>query len=295
VRLPRIIPYAVAAVLVAVALLEPSPAAAQAGLRVRVVRATVVMEWPRGDSVVLGRLDPGAVLEILQESGRWIQVTAAAGAPAYPWRRGWIPLADVAFIDAPPAPPAARRGDFMVRGFGQYGGSLFSARDSFEAILDSALGAVYGGGAQLVFPNGLFVQGGVERFEKTGTRVVVSDTQVFRVAIPNKVTVTPVQVTVGYRDWRLDRATGYAGAGVGWHVLEETSPALPPDGGLREGHLGYHVTGGAEFRIGPFLWLVGELQWATVPDGLGATGVGVVFEETDLGALTFRFKVMVGR
>jgi opacity protein-like surface antigen len=139
------------------------------------------------------------------------------------------------------------------------------------------------------------VQGGFDRFRKTGSRAVVSETQVFRVAIADTVTVTPILATVGYRDPRAGRITGFAGAGVGWHLLEEQSPALAGTADYREGHIGYHVSGGVEYRLAPFVWLGGEVQWASVPDGLGATGIGPAFSETDLGATTFRFKLIVGR
>jgi hypothetical protein len=285
------------AVLVAAVLLVGSIASAQTTpVRVRLVAPAVVMERPRGDSLVLARLTPGMVLERLQESGRWIEVRPAPGATGLTWTRGWIPADAVEFVDAPPASAAAEGGgEFMIRGFGQFGTSLFTAQDSFEAVLDSKWGVAYGAGAQLVFPNGLFVQAGFDRFEETGTRVIVSDTQVFRTAIPNTVTVTPILATVGFREVESRRVVSYVGAGVGWHVLEEQSPVLATAGDYKEGHIGYHVSGGAEFRLLPFAWLAGEVQWASVPDGLGEVGLGAVFDETNLGATTFRVKVLIGR
>jgi hypothetical protein len=32
-----------------------------------------------------------------------------------------------------------------------------------------------------------------------------------------------------------------------------------------------------------------------VPDGLGESGIGAAFDESDLGATTFRLKVIIGR
>jgi len=285
-----------AAALTATILFVGSPALAQSPVRVRVVVATPVMETPRGDSVVLGRVTPGMVLERVQVSGRWIQVAALPGDATPSWKRGWIPADVVEFVDAPPASEAATsRGEFMIRGFGQFGTQLFTAGDSFEAVLDSKWGTAYGAGAQVVFPNGLFAQAAFDRFEETGSRVIVSDTQVFRTAIPNTVTVTPILATIGFREITSRRVLGYVGGGVGWHVLEEESPALAATGNYKEGHLGYHVSGGAEFRLAPFAWLAGEVQWASVPDGLGEAGIGAVFDETNLGATTFRVKVLIGR
>lgn len=285
-----------AAAMAATILFAGSSADAQTPVRVRVVVTTPVMETPRGDSVVLGRVAPGMVLERVDVSGRWIQVTAVPEDPAPSWKRGWIPADAVEFVDAPPASAAAASaGEFMIRGFGQFGTQLFTAGDSFEAVLDSKWGTAYGAGAQVVFSNGLFVQAAFDRFEKTGSRVIVSDTQVFRTSIPNTVTLTPILATIGYRETAARRVIGYAGGGVGWHLLEEDSPALANTGSYSEGHIGYHVSGGAEFRLAPFAWLAGEVQWASVPDGLGESGIGAAFDESDLGATTFRIKVIIGR
>lgn len=290
----RMVSCALVALLLAVAPLLSAPAHAQAPTRVRVTRATVVMEWPRGDSVVLGRVAAGTVLEMVQQSGRWIQVTTAPGTPGISWARGWIAETNVEFLDARPMAPSAPGGEFMIRAFGQFGGTLFTAQDSFEAILESPFGTVVGGGAQVVFRQGLFVQASVERFSEDGLRVIASGDQLFTTTIPNTVTITPVVVTVGYRQPTNNRFVGFAGGGVGWHVLEEESPALA-NGSVREGHVGYHVAGGVEYRVARFLWLAGEVQWAAVPDGLGETGIGAVFDETELGGTTFRFKVIIGR
>lgn len=283
--------------LMTVALLAPVSVTAQSPIRVQVVRATVVLETARGDSVVLGRVTPGAVFEFLQQNGRWIQVgplPGAAGAPT-PWRRGWILASELTFLDPRPGRPTARAAEFLIRGFGQYAGTLFTARDSIEAVLDTTLGPSFGGGVQAVFRNGFFAQGSIDRFEKTGSRVVASNQQLFRLDVPNTVRITPIAATIGYRDARSDRSIGYVGAGVGWHTVEERSPALAAVGDIRKGHVGYHVVGGAEYRVSSALWLAGEVQWTTVPDALGQVGIGQTFGETDLGGTTFRVKVFVGR
>ena len=67
---------------------------------------------------------------------------------------------------------------------------------SFDVLLDSSFGPMFGGGAQVAFPNGLFAQVSYERFRKTGTRALVSGTQVFTIDTPLRITVTPLQFTV---------------------------------------------------------------------------------------------------
>src|SRR5438034_750433 len=83
--------------------------------------------------------------------------------------------------------------------FAQAGGSLFRAKNSFDTIFGGRLGSTYGFGGQWVFPSGLFVQGAYERFRKTGSRVLVSGEQIFRLTIPDTLTVEPIDITLGYR------------------------------------------------------------------------------------------------
>lgn len=290
------------ATLLASLLAVSSDADAQTPVRVRVTRATVILDQARGDSVVLARAPVGTDLEYLQQSGRWVQVAPLAGAPvpaggnapsARTWRRGWVLVSDLTFLDPQPGAATRPRGEFMIRAFGQFGATLFTARDSFEAMFESHLGTSLGGGLQVLLENGLFVQGSIDRFEDTGRRIVSSGQQAFRLRTENTVRITPLQGTVGFRDARSSNAIGYAGAGVGLHVLEESSPALLET--VRQRHVGFHVLGGAEYRLAPFVWLAGDVQWTTVPKGLGPPGIGPTFDETDLGGTAFRVKVLIGR
>jgi len=280
----------VAAFFVVISVLVAMPARSQTGATLRVTRRAPVMQDPRGDSFILGSVDPGQVLEIIGQQGLWYQVITPPGMSR---PRGWIPANAVELLNALPvaAASARPRGRLMIRAFGQASGTRFTASDSFETIVGSAYGAAYGAGAQIVFPNGAFVQGSADRFRKTGSRVLVSGTQIFTLQVPDVVTVTPIQVTAGYRDLTPRKTVGYAGAGLGWHVLREESSPLPA---IKDGHLGYHILGGVEYPVWPWLSLAGEIQWAWVPKSLGATGVSSVFKEDDLGGGALRFKVIVG-
>ncbi|HXW04503.1 MAG TPA: hypothetical protein VD833_04665 [Vicinamibacterales bacterium] len=271
-----------------------SLAAAQPAATVRVVRDAPVFEAPRGDSVGVGRVTSGAVLEVISRQGNWVLVHAPAGTTEK-WTRGWIHVTalELESGDLPgerPRPP----GRFMVRGFGHAGGSIFAAQDSFDAIAGSPFGFLLGGGAQVVFPNGAFGQVSVDRTRETGSRTLVSGTQVFRLPVDTTITVLPVLATVGYRAAATGSVSGYAGAGAGWYKLTEESIALPDGGRSSDTFAGYHVLGGAEFAISKWIAVAGEAQWATVPDALGETGISAVFDEDDLGGITFRVKVIIG-
>lgn len=270
------------------------PVVAQPGATLRVTRNTVIMEAPRGDSTVLESIMPGTVLEILDRRGDWYQVRAPRDAQTS-WARGWIQRPFVELLSGGPNDSAGGpRGELMIRGFGQADGSLFTARDSFETIVGSAFGPTFGGGAQIAFAAGTFVEASIARFRKTGSRALVSGTQVFKLQTPAVVTVMPIQFTVGYRAPRT-RVVPYVGAGAGWHSLKEESPSLQQSGDIDDGHIGYHLAGGVEYAIGSWLALAGEVQWATVPGVLGKSGVSAVFNEDDLGQTSFRVKFFVGR
>jgi hypothetical protein len=102
---------------------------------------------------------------------------------------------------APPAPAAAPAGPAVgLYGFGHAGYTSFAAADSFEAVLGSSSGLVWGGGAMVTFGHGrFFAQASVERFSDEGERVFVSDGEVFPLGIPLSVEVTPIEFTAGYR------------------------------------------------------------------------------------------------
>ena len=148
--------------------LVSTPATAQRGT-VEVTSIGVVTENPRGDSVVLGTVEPGTVLEVVEVEGPWYLVQAPDGVEE--WRRGWLNQRYVTVLSMPSMPAAS--GDeeeeeeqiplrTSIRGFGQVGGIRFTANDSFDAVTGSAWGIMYGGGVQLGFSSGLFFQGSGE-------------------------------------------------------------------------------------------------------------------------------------
>jgi opacity protein-like surface antigen len=195
-----------------------------------------------------------------------------------------------------PAGAAAQDAGVMLRGFGDVGATTFTAEESFAAILGSSTAAVFGGGVEVVLPRRVFVNVRASRFRHTGQRVFVSGGERFDLGIPTTVTLTPLQITGGYRFPRVVGLTPFAGAGPGWYHFTETSQFADASENVDEQFSGFHVLGGAEVRLVRWLSLGGELQWATVPDAIGEdpNSVAREFNESDLGGTTFRFKVIVG-
>jgi opacity protein-like surface antigen len=296
---------------------ERVPAGQSAPSEVRVVkdRATI---WSRNPSMVLAVVRTGTVLRALAREDRWIEVFVpakeggkgntgfvlaahvehVAGTPELPLRQ---PPTE-SMSDAPeggrrraPRGPAVKPPTIGVRGFGSGSYALFQAKDSFDAIFGSEWQPFYGAGAQVVIKDRLFVQGSFEQFKKTGQRVVVSEGEVFPLGITDRVTISPLTVSAGYRFRSGTALVSYAGGGVGSYRFRETSAFADPSEEVDERHTSYHALGGVEFAVSKWVFTAFEAQYTSVPDALAPSGVAREFEETNLGGMSLRLKVLVGR
>jgi len=184
-----------------------------------------------------------------------------------------------------------------VRGFADIGSTTFNAGESFAAVLGRDVGAVFGGGGDAVFPQRVFVSVRASRFRRTGERVFLFERERFGLGIPTTVTVTPLELTGGYRfdyGWRV---VPYAGGGIGSHHYTETSQFAGGGEDVARPFLGYHLMVGYEIRIARWIGTAAEAQWATVPDALGADANSAAreFDESNLGGTTVRVKLIIGR
>lgn len=187
--------------------------------------------------------------------------------------------------------------DIGIRGFADIGSRTFTASDSFNAILGKDGGVVFGGGVEATLPRGLFVNFRASRFRAQGERVFIFNDEQFDLGIPTTITVTPLELTGGYRFPFWSRIVPYAGLGVGWHKYTETSEFATDSEDVQAQHTGLHLLGGVEYGVVRWIAAAGELQWANVPDALGEdpNGVAAHFGEDTIGGITFRIKVVVGR
>ena len=195
-----------------------------------------------------------------------------------------------------PARPATRQ-PLAIRGFGDLGMVRFAASDAFEATLGSPSGVFFGGGVEVVLPQQWFVGLRLSHFDKSGERVFVQDNEAFPLGIDMKVAITPIEVSAGYR-FRSGRRNliPYLGGGIGWHRYTETSDFADAAEDVKETFTGYHVLGGAEYRVGRMFAIAGEAQWTTIPDALsGVSSAADAFGESNLGGIGFRVRFVVGR
>jgi hypothetical protein len=196
----------------------------------------------------------------------------------------------------PAGAPQSR--SIQIAGYAMAGRFNFEAAESFDAILGTTSGPIYGGGARIGLPfGGLFVDIGAARFSGDGERVFVSDGTVYPLNIPVEITMTPLEVSGGwrFRIRQVPKLIPYLAGGFTSMAYKETSTFSAPGEDVDETFNGYHLYGGAEFKITRWLGAAGEVAWTTVPDAIGEGGVSEAFNEHDLGGTSFRFKITIGR
>lgn len=193
--------------------------------------------------------------------------------------------------------PAPQSRSIQIGGYGMFGLINLTAVDTFDAVLGQSSGNIYGGGATVGLPlGGLFVDIGAWRFKQVGERVFINNGEVFHLGIPLTITITPVELTAGWKfRWRNSRLVPYAGGGVTMYGYKETSAFSTPAEDVDERFNGYHVIGGVEYKVLRWLGLGGEAAWTTIPDAIGTGGASKEFGDTDLGGASFRAKITIGR
>jgi hypothetical protein len=304
---------------IAVLILALVPTAALAQATVRVATDSVTI-WRPGFGSVLTVVKESTELEVVGRQGDWLEVVVPAGS-SEDRRTGFVSIKQVTLASgtlpadgtrapgtAAPGPrpgllqpagrsqaPAAPAGprDAGLRGFGDVSYHFFSARDTFKAVLDQPGGMFAGGGAEFRLANGLFVQGAVRWFRRTGERVFVFEDEVFPLGIENTVTIVPMTATAGFR-FRGSGAIPYVGGGAGVYRFTETSEFEDPTEEVDEEFKSYHVLAGVEWRTQSWLAAAFEVQYTLVPDSLEG-GLADIYDERDLGGLDLRVKIVLGR
>ena len=185
-----------------------------------------------------------------------------------------------------------------IEGYAMFGGIQFAASESFDAIVGETSGPIRGGGLRLGLGlGGLFFDVGAWHYGAQGERVFVFEDEVFQLGIPVDVKVTPIEISVGWRFRipKLSKVIPYAAGGLTSLRYEETSDFPGPSEDFDGTFNGYHVLGGAEYKIMRWLGVAGEASWSTIPDAIGKAGVSKAFNETDLGGTSVRLKVTIGQ
>jgi hypothetical protein len=205
-----------------------------------------------------------------------------------------LPLAAQTRTTPRPAPSRS----VEIGGYAMVGQFTFTAQDSFDTILGKSSGPIFGGGATLGLPiGGLFVDIGAWKYSDSGERVLVLDGDVYPLGIPLDITIVPVEISAGwkFRIRKMPRFLPYLAGGYTSYGYKETSTFAGSGEDVDDRFGGYHVRGGAEYKLTRWLGIAGEMAWTTVPDALGNGGVSALFNEDDLGGTSFRARITVGR
>lgn len=268
-------------------------AAAQSKVRVTLDETPI---WASDFRTKAAIVPAGTILTVIRRRDDWYEVLVpqADGGSGYVYKSSVdieptsrLAAAD-SQIDMTSAEPPRAIG---IVGVAQFGYVRFAAAESFSAVLGRAGGGLLGGGAEVrVGP--AFLSASVERFEKTGQRILVVDDEIFKLGIPETVRIVPVSVSAGLR-FSHDVATPYVGAGVGRMFYKERSSFADDSEKVDARFSSYHFLGGIEFRNG---WVATafEAQYTHAPQ-TGIGGALQAFHESNLGGLTGRIKVLVGR
>jgi len=194
-----------------------------------------------------------------------------------------------------PAASAQDEPDLAIRPFVLGTIQGFSAVDSFNAVFGKSYEPFFGGGVQVVFHEQFFVELAASRFKQTGERAFISNGQSFQLGIPLTATLTPFEVTAGYRFKVSPRVRPYIAAGAGTYQYKETSSFNEAGEDVDVRHAGFVLNGGADFRLHPWIRVGADVQYTHVPGILGTAGVSAQASEDDLGGVAARFKLIVGR
>lgn len=196
----------------------------------------------------------------------------------------------------PPRPSTSR--SVEIGGYALVGQFSLAASDSFDAILGTTSGPIFGGGATVGLPwGGLFVDIGAWQYSDSGERALVLDGQIIPLGIPLDVTIVPIEISAGwkFRIRTLPKLIPYVAGGYTSFGYKETSSFAGNGENLDDRFGGYHLRGGAEFKVTRWLGVAGEFAWTTVADAIGSGGVSKAFQEDNLGGTSFRARITVGR
>jgi opacity protein-like surface antigen len=221
---------------------------------------------------------------------------SASFRPAVVLALGLLFSAPLAAQTPRPAPPEEEPA-VSLKPFFVATGQHFTATQTFDAVFGQTFQPFFGGGLEVAFRDGLYVDLTATRFKKTGTRAFLFNGQAFSLGIPLTVTETPLEFTLGYR-FKLRRhpaVVPYLGGGVGWYRYSEASDFAAAGEDVDTSHVGYLAAGGVEFRVSRWIGVSGDVQYTHVPGILGSDGISQDAKESDLGGIAARVRVLVGR
>ena len=191
--------------------------------------------------------------------------------------------------------PAPRQ-PIGLRAFASFEVNRMAASQSFRAVVGTSDLTGFGAGAEVLrIWNIAFARVGFSMVRADGTRVVVFDDEASPVGVDTSIRMLPLEVAGGWRFGRRGRLVPYGGGGIVRLSYEETTEFDRATDDTAETFIGSLLFGGVDVQLAGPLGFGVELQHRRLADALGAGGASAAFDENDLGGLTFRIWIGIGR
>jgi opacity protein-like surface antigen len=200
----------------------------------------------------------------------------------------------VLFTLALAAPASAQDDGLSFRPFVLGTIESFAAIDTFDAVYGRTYQPFLGGGLQVV-QDSYFLELTASQMSQTGQRAFINNGQKFRLGIPLTAKILALEATAGYRYRLSPRVLPYGAAGVGLYRYQESSDFDEAGENVDARHTGFILNGGAEFRVSRWVGVAADVQYTHVPGILGSAGLSRQANENDLGGISGRLKIIVGK
>ena len=210
-------------------------------------------------------------------------------------------IADAQAGTARPAPATvqtkagARPSGIGVRGFAIVDLQRMTAGQTFEAVLGTRNLPGFGGGADVLrLWRNAFARVAVSRTSQEGTRVIVVGDEAIPVGIATSIRMMPLEIAGGWQVGR-GRFVPYVGGGLLRLRYEETTDFDLPGDETSTTFNGSVLFGGVNLWLGGPLGVGAEVQHRHLIGAIGQAGASAAFGENDLGGVTLRVWIGIGR
>jgi hypothetical protein len=196
-----------------------------------------------------------------------------------------------------PAPPLVPDPPFSFRPFVMGSEEAFAAVETFKGTFGQSYEPFFGGGLQVVFNGKYYVEVNASRFKKTGQRAFLNNGETFGLGIAQTVTITPLEVLVGYRfkPRQMPRVRPYVAGGLAWYAYQQVSDFVDPADNVDTQHAGFAGQAGVEFRLHRWVGISGDVDFTHVGGIIGQGGISKDAGENDLGGVAARLRLIIGR
>ncbi len=198
--------------------------------------------------------------------------------------------------DAQDTRPSAPAQPIGLRGFASFDVHRMAASQSFRAVVGTADLTGFGAGGEVLrIWRNAFARVAISRLRADGTRVVVFDDDASPVGVDTSIRMLPLELAGGWRFGRRGRLVPYGGGGIVRLSYEEATEFDSATDDTTETFIGSLLFGGVDVQLAGALGVGAEFQHRRLAGALGAGGASAAFDENDLGGLTFRIWIGIGR